>query len=116
MFACLSGHCISSVQIRSFFWSVFSRIRNEYGEILRISPYSVRIRVNTEQKKLRISFGHFSSRGGFCYDNNTKLHYWVPSGFHFLIFPLNSTRDSIAFISEGINSCTAQIRIHYRHG
>ena len=27
-----------------FFWSVFSRIRTEYGEILRISPYSVRMR------------------------------------------------------------------------
>ena len=30
-------HCIKSVQIRSFFWSVFSRIRTEYGEILYIS-------------------------------------------------------------------------------
>ena len=27
---------MKSVQIRSFFWSVFSRIRIEYGEILRI--------------------------------------------------------------------------------
>ena len=26
-------HCVKSVQIRSFFWSVFSRIRTEYGEI-----------------------------------------------------------------------------------
>ena len=43
-----------SVQIRSFFWSVFSRIWTEYGEILRISPYSVRMRENTVQKKLRI--------------------------------------------------------------
>ena len=29
-------HCVKSVQIRSFFWSVFSRIRTEYREILRI--------------------------------------------------------------------------------
>ena len=29
---------MKSVQIRSFFWSVFSRIRTEYGEIRRISP------------------------------------------------------------------------------
>ena len=28
----------------------FSRIRTEYGEILRISPYSVRMRENTDQK------------------------------------------------------------------
>ena len=31
------------------FWSVFSRIRTEYGEILRISLYSVRMRENTDQ-------------------------------------------------------------------
>ena len=49
MFACLSGHCISSVQIRSFFWSVFSRIRNEYGDLRSKSPYSVRMRENTDQ-------------------------------------------------------------------
>ena len=43
-----------SVQIRSFFWSVFSRIRTEYRDLLRKSPYSVRLRENTDQKKLRI--------------------------------------------------------------
>ena len=42
-----------SVQIRSFFWSRFSYIRTEYGD-LRKSPYSVRIQQNTDQKKLRI--------------------------------------------------------------
>ena len=31
-------HCVKSVQILSFFWSVFSNIRTEYGETLRISP------------------------------------------------------------------------------
>ena len=36
------------------FWFVFSRIRTEYREILRISAYSVRMRENTDQKKLRI--------------------------------------------------------------
>ena len=50
---CVS-HCMKSVQIRSFFWSVFSRIRTEYEEILRISQYSARIRKSTDQKKLRI--------------------------------------------------------------
>ena len=52
---CLLGlHCLKSVQIRSFFWSVFSRIWTEYGEMLRISPYSVWMWENTDQKKLRI--------------------------------------------------------------
>ena len=36
------------------FWSVFSRIRTEYGEILSISPYSVQMWGNTDQKKPRI--------------------------------------------------------------
>ena len=47
-------HCVKSVQIRSIFWSVFSRIWTEYGEILRISPYSARMWENTDQKILRI--------------------------------------------------------------
>ena len=51
-------HCVKSVQIRSYFWSVFSRIRTEYGEILRISPYSVRMLENTDQKNS--VFEHFS--------------------------------------------------------
>ena len=34
-----------------FFWSVFSRIRSEYGDLLRKSPYSVRMWKNMDQKK-----------------------------------------------------------------
>ena len=41
-------HCVKSVQIRSFFWSVFSRIQTEYRKIRSISLYSVRMRENTE--------------------------------------------------------------------
>ena len=40
------------------FWSAFSRIRTEYGEILRISPYSVRMQENTDQNNSE--YGHFS--------------------------------------------------------
>ena len=47
-------YCVKSFQIRSFFWSVFSHVWTEYREILRISPYSVRIKKNKVQKKLRI--------------------------------------------------------------
>ena len=45
---------MKSVQIRIFFWSVFSYIRTEYRDLLRKSPYSVRIQENADQKKLRI--------------------------------------------------------------
>ena len=37
-----------------FFCFIFSRIRTEYGEIRSISPYSVRMLENTDQKKLHI--------------------------------------------------------------
>ena len=39
------------------FLSVFSCIRAEYGEILSISPYSVRMRENTDQNNSE--YGHF---------------------------------------------------------
>ena len=45
---------MKSVQIPSFFWSVFSCIWTEYEETLRISLYSVQLRENTDQKKLRL--------------------------------------------------------------
>ena len=41
---------VKSVQIRNCFWSVFSCIRTEYGDLLCKSPYSVRIQENTDQK------------------------------------------------------------------
>ena len=46
-----------NVRREKFVWSVFSRIRTEYGEILRISPYSVRMRENTDRKNSE--YGHF---------------------------------------------------------
>ena len=39
------------------FWSAFSRIRTEYGEIRRISPYSVQMRKNEDQNNSEC--GHF---------------------------------------------------------
>ena len=50
-------HCMKSIQIRSYFWSVFSSIRTEYGEILSL-------RIQSEYRKMRTRknsvFGHFS--------------------------------------------------------
>ena len=44
----LHPHSVKSVQIRSFFWSVFSRI---WKVSLRISSYSVQIREKANEKK-----------------------------------------------------------------
>ena len=43
-------HWVKSDQMRIYFWSVFSCIRTEYRDLLRKSPYSVRIQENTGQK------------------------------------------------------------------
>ena len=48
------------------FWSVFSRIRTEYGEIRSVSLYSVRMRKNTDQNNSE--YGHFSGSVYFCFD------------------------------------------------
>ena len=39
------------------FWSAFSRLRTEYGEILGISPYSVQMREKADQNNFK--YGHF---------------------------------------------------------
>ena len=49
----LKCHCVKINQIRRFSWSVFSYIRIFSHFSLCISPYSVRMRENTYQKKLR---------------------------------------------------------------
>ena len=53
------------------FWSAFSRIRTEYGEVLRISPYSVGMRENAEQNSSE--FGHFL-RGNTLELSKQKTH------------------------------------------
>ena len=37
---CQHYHCVNRVQIESFFWTVFSCIRTEYGDLLRKSVFS----------------------------------------------------------------------------
>ena len=39
------------------FWSTFSHIRSEFEEILRISPYSVRLQKNVDHNNSE--YGHF---------------------------------------------------------
>ena len=68
------------------FWSIFSRICTEYGEILCISPYSVRIRENADQNNSE--YGHFSHsnhlfpkfQGCFHVEDFSTIHW------HFLVY------------------------------
>ena len=43
-------HCVKIVHIRSIFWSLFSCIRIEYGDLWGKFAYSVRIQETTDQK------------------------------------------------------------------
>ena len=73
-------HCVKSFQIRSFFWSVFSCIRTEYGYLLRKSLYLVRIQKSTDQKKLRIwtifKQWYYDSPRLYCYYFNCQISYY----------------------------------------
>ena len=60
-------HCVKSVQIRSFFWSIFSRIRTEYGEI--------RTRKNSV-------FGHFSRSVNSCV---IFWNYYITRSFKYVL-------------------------------
>ena len=47
------------------FWFLFSRIRTEYGEIRSISPYSIRMRENTDQNDSK--YRHFLCSGNMIF-------------------------------------------------
>ena len=51
-------HYVKSVSIWSISGSYFSRIWTEYGEVRDISPHSVQMRENKDQKNS--DYGHFS--------------------------------------------------------
>ena len=57
--------CNFACPYSELFWSVFSRIWIEYGEMLHISPYSVQIRENVDQNNSE--YGHFSRSVPDCY-------------------------------------------------
>ena len=65
-----------------FFSFVFSRIRTEYGEILRISRYSVQIQESTDLKNSE--YGHFSRSVTFQI-RFVSVRAWKNQGF-FVVF------------------------------
>ena len=74
-------HCVESVQIRSFFWSVFPCIRTKYRDLQSKYAYSVRIQENTDQKKLRIWTLHAVINVNFSNKNNRRKLFLQPKYF-----------------------------------
>ena len=65
-----------------FFWSVFSRVWTAYGEIRSISPYSVRMRENTDQKNSE--YGHFTCSACYQhYHGEMTMHFYIYQHFMF---------------------------------
>ena len=63
-----------------FAWSVFSRILAECGKTLRISPYSVRMQENKDQKNSK--YWHFSrSAANTKHSQKTIYRNWVNGSF-----------------------------------
>ena len=69
-------HCVKSVQIRSFFWSVFSCIRTKY----RFYPVNLRIQFVRIQENIEINsvFRHFTQ---YQYFEREIVFVFVLSGF-----------------------------------
>ena len=67
------------------FWSVFSLIWTEYGEILRsISPYSVRMKENTDQKNYKYGpFSRSENHNGRFYSNKMMEKKFCPTKHDF---------------------------------
>ena len=68
------------------FWSVFSRIWTEYGEILCISPYSVQMRENADQNNSEYGLGIQTYSGPYSVQmwknldqNNSESVHFSPS-------------------------------------
>ena len=76
------NHGIKSVQIRSFFWSVFSRIPTEYGDLSNTEFFLVRIQ--SEYRKILTRKNSFFGR----FSGNGRYKIWQTShqiGFRFLL-------------------------------
>ena len=71
------NHYMKIVQMLSFFWFVFSCISTEYRNLRSKSQYSVQVRENADQKKLRMD--NFLRATAFEYPPFFSAVYWKTS-------------------------------------
>ena len=97
-----------SVQIRSFFWSRFSYIRTEYGN-LRIQ--SVYRKIRTRKNSV---FGHFSHNIDTFNLVLIKTHKWTRNDFTnvFIHIPCNKVWEYQNELSKIRNKSTVNSRTH----
>ena len=90
-------HWVKSLQIRSFFWSAFSRNRTEYGDLLFSSNTE---KYGTEKNSV---FGHFSRS-----DGKSNWHFWLTSELDFVIVKIET---KIVWQIRNISFCNFQFAI-----
>ena len=99
-------HCMKNVQIQRFFWSVFSRIRTEYGEILRIQSDCGNIRTRKNSV-----FGHFS-RSDRKFQRECK-HFFI---IYFKIWKVLAIKGNSAIkMSYSPGTATIQKNTYYKN-
>ena len=54
-------HCVKNALYSTFFWSVFSHIQTDYGDLICKSSYSVQMWEKSDQKNS--DYGQFSRNG-----------------------------------------------------
>ena len=84
-FRLLGSTTLCKTPYSELFWSVFSRIRAEYGEIRSISPYSVQTQENVDQNNSSCSTSQninlIHPSGLFLYPLKTSEHSWFSDFF-----------------------------------
>ena len=95
LMTCYEPHCVKSVQIRSYFWSLFSCIWTEYRKI------------RTGNNSL---FGHFSRSASF----KTFVKYikiWVKVGTFFITYATQKKKFSIKYFFRKCDQIRSYLRI-----
>ena len=97
-----------------FFWSLFFRIRTEYRKIPRISPYSIPMRKNTDQKKLRIwtLFTQCISTMKFSHTVYPQSKYSRTKWWYFVWWYHKWTVENMKNLSRFNTDCLASLRTY----
>ena len=83
VFHILNFHFVKSVQIRSFLWCVFYRIRTEYEEIVFLRIQSEFMKIRTRKNSV---FGHFTRSVCFPYLEFCFFRSWILIFLNYGIF------------------------------
>ena len=112
VFHILNFHFVKSVQIRSFFWSVFSRIRTEYEEIVFLRIQSEFMKIRTRKNSV---FGHFTRSVCFPYLEFCFFRSWILIFLNYGIFCVFSRAANVNSLKPRQDGTLCTIWYHLRN-